>query len=52
MSGWHRFLNTIRRRDLDPEIEEEIRFHLDSRVADNLAAGMSEQEARRDACAS
>lgn len=51
MSRWHRFLNTIGWRDLDPEIEEEIRFHIDSRIADNLSAGMSEAEARRDACA-
>jgi hypothetical protein len=51
MSRWHRFLNSIGWRDLDPEIEEEIRFHIDSRIADNLSAGMSEVEARRDACA-
>jgi predicted permease len=51
MSRWHRFLNAIGRRDLDPEIDEEIQFHIDSRIADNRAAGMSEAEARRDAFA-
>ena len=51
MSVWQRLLNAIGRRDLEPDIDEEIRFHIDSRIADNLAAGMSEAEARRDAYA-
>jgi predicted permease len=41
--------NLIRRRHLDPEIDEELQFHLDSRLRDNIAAGMSPDEARRDA---
>jgi predicted permease len=31
------------------EIDEELRFHLEQRVAENLAAGMSQEEAARDA---
>lgn len=34
---------------LEREVAEELRFHLASRVDDNLAAGMSEHDAQRDA---
>jgi predicted permease len=44
-----RLANLVRRRDLNPEIDEELRFHLDARAADNRAAGMTEAAARRDA---
>ena len=46
MSLWQRLLNAIGRRDLEPDIDEEIRFHIDSRIADNQAAGMSAAEMR------
>ena len=39
----------LRRRDLTAEIDEELQFHLDARIRDNQAAGMSDAEARRDA---
>jgi hypothetical protein len=37
--GWtRRFLNMVRRGTVDAEIEEELRFHLDERTRDNVAA--------------
>ena len=44
-----RLSNVLRRRDLNPEIDEELQFHVDSRIRDNIAAGMTDDEARRDA---
>jgi putative ABC transport system permease protein len=49
MSWLNRLSNLIRRRDLNPDIDEELQFHLDARIQDNLADGMTEDEARRDA---
>jgi predicted permease len=49
MSWLDRLTNVVRGRDLNPEIDEELRFHLDSAIDDNVAAGMTEEEARRDA---
>jgi hypothetical protein len=34
---------------LDEEIEAELRSHIEMRAADNMAAGMSPEEARRRA---
>ena len=51
MARLQRLLNLLGRRNLNPEIDEEIQFHIDSRTRDNVAAGMSEEEARRDAFA-
>ncbi|HKE01625.1 MAG TPA: permease prefix domain 1-containing protein [Planctomycetota bacterium] len=36
-------------REVDDEIHDELEFHLAMRVRDNVAAGMSEDDARRDA---
>ncbi|MGE5836450.1 MAG: ADOP family duplicated permease [Acidobacteriota bacterium] len=48
--GWiNRLSNLVRQRDLNPEIDEELQFHLDARIQDNMASGMSDEEARRDA---
>ncbi len=48
--GWlNRLANVFRRPTLDAEIDEELRFHLDATVDDNLAAGMTPDQARRDA---
>jgi predicted permease len=44
-----RLANLVRRRDLNAEIDEELQFHLETRVEENRAAGMTEAEARRDA---
>src|SRR5258707_7459032 len=49
MSWLDRFANVVRGRNLNPEIDEELRFHIDSAIDDNVAAGMTEAEARRDA---
>jgi len=46
MNWWQR----LRRRDqLERELDAELRYHFERQVQDNLAAGMSEQEARRRA---
>jgi predicted permease len=51
MRALRRLLNLLRGRALDREFDEEIAFHLDTRVAANLRAGMTkaaaELEARR-----
>jgi len=48
--GWlSRLANVIRRRELDAAIDEELQFHLDATIDDNLAAGMTPDQARRDA---
>ena len=49
MSWAGRFRNLFRREQLHDEVEEELRFHLESRVRDNLAKGMRPTEAREDA---
>src|SRR5262245_36166998 len=49
MSWLSRLSNFVRRRDLNPEIDEELQFHVESRIRDNVAAGMTPAEARRDA---
>jgi len=49
MSLFNRLVNLVRRRDLEAEIDEELQFHLEARTADNLASGMTEERARRDA---
>jgi predicted permease len=41
-----RLLYYLRREQFDREIEEEIEFHLEKKVEENLACGMTEQEAR------
>ena len=49
MSWWNRLSNLLRREDLGRELDEELQFHIDARVRDNLKAGMTEEAARRDA---
>ena len=44
-----RLANLFRPRKLSSEIEEELKFHFESRVRDNLARGMTPIEAREDA---
>jgi len=44
-----RLKNLFRPNQLDGEVDEELRFHLEARVRDNLAAGMTPTEARQDA---
>jgi putative ABC transport system permease protein len=49
MAWTDRLVNLVRYRHLNAEIDEELQFHIDSRIKDNIAAGMSPAEARRDA---
>ena len=42
-------LNLFRRRRLDADIEEELQFHVEARTRDTVAAGMTPDDARRDA---
>ncbi len=41
--------NLFRRSRIDREIDAELKAHIEMRTEDNLAAGMSPEEARRDA---
>jgi hypothetical protein len=50
MNWWHRLTRGLTRgRQLDKQIADELRFHFDCQVADNMRAGMSAMEARRRA---
>jgi hypothetical protein len=49
MSLLSRVANLLFRSRVDREIDAEIQSHIDLRIEDNLAAGMSPAEARRDA---
>jgi len=49
MSILRRITNLFHRSKLDQEIEAELRSHIELRTADNMAAGMSPKEARRQA---
>lgn len=46
MTWWHRLRNRAR---LEDELDAELRFHFDRLVADSIAGGLSEDEARRRA---
>ena len=39
----------FRNRDLDQQLDAELRFHVEQQTADHVAAGMSPREARRRA---
>jgi|SRR6266498_5839762 len=41
-----RIRSLFHRRDVDRELEDEVRFHLDQLVEENVAAGMAQEEAR------
>jgi predicted permease len=49
MSIFRRVVNTFSRSKLHQEIDAEIQSHVEMRIADNIAAGMSPEEAHRDA---
>jgi hypothetical protein len=49
MPWLNRIANLFRGRELRSEIDEELRFHVDARMADNVSAGMTPEDARRDA---
>ena len=46
---WNRIRSAGRRRALDTGLDEEIRFHIDQQTEKNRRAGMSPEEARRQA---
>ena len=46
---FRRILNAFRRSELEKEIERELKSHVEMRTADNIAAGMPPEEARREA---
>jgi predicted permease len=49
MAILRRISNLFSRTRMDAEIEAELQSHLELRIADNIAAGMSKDAARRDA---
>jgi predicted permease len=49
MSWIARLRGMLKRERLDRELDEELRSHVEMRTADNLAAGMSAEDARFDA---
>src|SRR5882757_3223935 len=49
MSLLRRLSNLFTRSKLDREIDAELRSHIEMRIEDNIAAGMSKDEAYRDA---
>ena len=44
-----RLRSLVRRDAVDHELDEELRFHLERQIAQNIAAGMAPEEARRAA---
>ena len=54
--SWKDFALRLRallfRRRMDEELQEELQFHIDARVRDNLTAGMTAEAARRGRSAS
>ena len=46
---WRRLPLLFSRRDLDRELEEEIRIHLEMETEENIQAGMQPEEARQAA---
>src|SRR5579863_10432056 len=49
MKALRRLWNFFRPERLGADLDDELRFHLEERVDENIAAGMPEEEARRDA---
>lgn len=48
-SMWQRLRIVWQRREAKREIDEELGFHIEKRTAENMAAGMSPEEAAREA---
>src|ERR1700721_364502 len=49
MSLANRIANLFRRGKIEREIDAELKSHIEMRIEDNLAPGMTPQQARRDA---
>ena len=46
---WMRLQTLFRRDHLTQDLDDEVRFHLDEQIAENIAAGMNKEEARHAA---
>src|SRR5262249_44781065 len=46
---WSRLRALVQRNGIKREIDEELRFHIEQRTAENMVAGMSAEEAAREA---
>ena len=44
-----RFRSLLRRSDVEAELEEELRYHLERQVEENVRSGMTLEEARHAA---
>lgn len=49
MAGFNRIANLFRRSRMDREIREELEAHIEMRIEENLARGMTPEAARREA---
>jgi predicted permease len=49
MSIFRRIVNAFHRSKVEQEVDRELKSHLEMRIADSVAGGMSPEEARRDA---
>ena len=47
-SGWRRWLS-VGRRDVQADVDDELRFHIEMHTRDFIASGMSPEEARSEA---
>jgi predicted permease len=47
MTGWDRIRRVLRLSSVERDVEDEIRFHLESRVTDLVRRGLAEDDARR-----
>src|SRR5213593_4714994 len=47
--GWRRICSLGRRQAMENGLDEEIRFHIDQQTEKNLRAGMTADQARRQA---
>jgi putative ABC transport system permease protein len=48
-SNAHRFRSLFRKKAVESDLEQELQFHVERQVAENIAAGMPAQEARHAA---
>ncbi len=49
MPWFGRIRNLFARSELERELDDELRFHVEARITDNIKAGMNADEAREDA---
>jgi hypothetical protein len=51
MPNFARFLrNSFRKKCIEQDLDDEIRFYLETTAQSKMAAGMNENDARRAAC--